>query len=205
MSEILCTLAGEHEFTATVIQEDDGRVHFKADADIDADGAPHAYSPHNNGLDDLRNAKDLRGNFVGVLTDKHGEPLVQASDDPAPGYYISTTTYEHRDQPENTQRRYVNAETAPFIVVSPLIRQRAKGIVLGCKARVTYNGKSIDAVVADIGPRSKAGEISIEAAKRLGIPSSPKTGGIDDGVVLYELWPGEAAVIDSVVYELQPA
>ena len=121
---LLCTLQG-----CPVYQYAGGRGEFIADADIDADGAPHAYHPDDTGLDALANAKDRAGRFVGILTDSHGRPIVQASGDPAPGYYISTTTYEDTDQPEATQRRYVDAERVPFIVVSPRIRR--SGLVGG--------------------------------------------------------------------------
>lgn len=202
----LCTLTGEG-FAVVVTQDDDGRVHFTSDADIDADGAPHAYHMVSKwGLDDLENAKDNNGRFVGVLTDSRGKPVAQGSDDPAPGFLISTTTYEHRDEPEVTQRRYLNAETVPFIVVSPLIRQRAKGIVLGCRARARMKGGEWqEAMVGDIGPRFKVGEVSIALARLLGIPSSPRTGGEDSPIVEYELYPGTPAVLDGVTYELQPA
>jgi len=187
---LLCTLQG-----CPVYQYAGGRGEFIADADIDADGAPHAYHPDDTGLDALANAKDRAGRFVGILTDSHGRPIVQASGDPAPGYYISTTTYEDTDQPEATQRRYVDAERVPFIVVSPRIRRLARGIVLGCRARVTHTrtGRSVDAVVADIGPLRRIGELSIAAARAIGIPSSPRTGGESARIVRYEFWPGEAA------------
>lgn len=202
---IVVQLDGEG-FSVIVREDGDGRVFFKSDADIDADGAPHAYHPVNSkGLDDIRNAKDQNGRFVGVLTDRHGRPIIQDIDDPAEGYFISTTSYEHDDQPTATQRRYLNSETVPFIVVSPKIRNGVKGVVLGCQARITYKGKSIEALVGDMGPLRKVGEISIAAAKALGIPSSPRTGGLDEPVVLYELWPGKPAVVNGVKYELKPA
>lgn len=89
-------------------------------------------------------------------------------------------------------------------MVPPEVRSRAKGIVLGCRAVVTNtrNGKSVEAVAADIGPRNKAGEASIAAARSIGIPSSPRTGGAESTVILYELWPGTPAVVNGVTYSL---
>jgi hypothetical protein len=199
MSRRLCIIQ-----SCPVVQYDDLRVEFTADGDIDADGSPHAYAPGDKGLDLLVNARDRSGRYVGILTDSQGRPLVQSSEDPAPGFYISTTTYEHIERPEATQRRYVDSETVPFIVVSPLLRQTANGIVLGCRARVTntLNGKVVDAVVADIGPRYRIGELSIAAAKALGISADPRRGGEARRVVKYELWPGEAAVVAGVGYRL---
>jgi hypothetical protein len=51
----------------------------------------------------------------------------------------------------------INADVVPFIVVPPLIIQRTRGVVMGCKARASYRGRSVDCVVADIGPRRKIG------------------------------------------------
>jgi hypothetical protein len=82
-----------------------------------------------------------------------------------------------------------------------LVIQRTQGIVRGCMARVSYQGTSVDCVVADRGPKNLAGELSIAAAMQLGIPASPRHGGVDTPQVLYELWPG----IPAPGYELQPA
>lgn len=101
----------------------------------------------------------------------------------------------------------INSYKVPGIVVPPGIIKGVKGIVLGCKARVTNNetGVSADAVVYDAGPSRKLGEISVELAKRLGINPSPINGGEDSyDAVTYELWPGVPAVVDGVEYSLQP-
>jgi hypothetical protein len=52
---------------------------------IDADGSPHAYHPDNTGLDNNSNAKNAKGEWVGVVT-VAGQPVIQGADDPAPGY-----------------------------------------------------------------------------------------------------------------------
>lgn len=94
----------------------------------------------------------------------------------------------------------LNADVDRYIVVPPAIINGVAGVILGCKARVSYQGLTTDAVVGDIGPHKKLGEISIATAKALNIPSSPLDGGVDSGVN-YVLWPGVAA--DG--YELQPS
>lgn len=170
-----------------------------------SDGAYRAYHPDNrSGLDDLRNAGGP-GNWYGVVTGADGRPIVQTSNDPAPGFHVSATSYEWPEFGKNDPRRYVDAEHVPYIVVSPLIRNAAKGVVLGCKARVHCNGKSVDAVVADIGPRKKIGELSIAAAAAVGIPPSARAGGEERQVVEYEFWPGVPAVVNGVTYPLIPA
>jgi hypothetical protein len=184
-----------------VVQDDDGRVHFKASGRIDADGAYRAYHPDNrSGLDDLRNAGGP-GNWYGVVTHQ-GIPIIQTEDDPAPGFHVSATAYQWEQFLPDDPKRYVDSETVPYIVVSPLIRNAAKGVVLGCKARVTYNEKSVDAVVADIGPRKKIGELSIAAAKVVGIPPSARTGGEERQIVHYEFWPDVPATVNGITYRL---
>jgi hypothetical protein len=64
---------------------------------------------------------------------------------------------------------------------------------------------TIEAVVADFGPRSKTGEASIEAARKFGVPHSPKNGGTDDARFTYTFFPDVAAVVDGVTYRLIPA
>lgn len=185
----------------SIYQDDDGRIYFTAGAMIDGDGSPNCYKPDNTGLDDLCEAKADDDAWCGIVTlDKeHRTPYVTPD-----GNYVSQTEYQWLGQPITSPARYVDSEKVPFIVVPPQIRQKPAGVVLGCKARVTYNGISVDAVVADIGPHSKIGELSIAAANALKIPSSPRNGGIDAKEIFYELWPGCSAQVNGVTYELQP-
>ena len=92
----------------------------------------------------------------------------------------------------------------PYVVVNPYVRRNAIGVVIGCRALVTYKGKSVEAVVADVSGANDIGEISIAAALAVAIPSSPRTGGVDGGVQ-FEIWPGTPAVVSAERYELQPA
>lgn len=194
----ICVLEGHG-----VIQYDDNRVAAMADADIDADGAYRAYHPDDmSGLDALSNAGHP-GNWWGLVTNLRGEPIIQGPNDPAPGFYVSSTAYQWPQFARTDPRRYLDSETVRFIVVENFIRQRAKGVVLGCRARVTYRGKSTDAVVGDLGPLYKFGELSIACAKEVGIPPNARTGGADGGV-LYEFWPGTPAKLDDITYPLIP-
>lgn len=119
----------------------------------------------------------------------------------------------HRDpcwQPDTSLRfdgKPIDAETVPYIVVPPLIIQGVAGTVLGCMARVTNSrtGQSTKAVVADIGPHKKIGEISSECARRIGVNDNPNTGGEEDRIISYTLWPGIRAAVDDVIYDLQPS
>jgi hypothetical protein len=100
----------------------------------------------------------------------------------------------------------VNADLIPYVTVPPIIIRRVRGIVLGCRARITnlVNQLSCLCVVADIGPENKIGEISVAAAKAIGINPSPTSGGEADHIIQYELWPGIPAVIGETTFHLQP-
>lgn len=205
VKRLLADLHGEG-YPCEIFEDHDGKCWFVGDLDIDADGSPHAYHPVNSmGVDDIRNAKDKAGNFVGVLTDKQGRPLVQGADDPAPGYYISPTTLILPGFSSTSQRQFVNAEKVPFIVVPPQAISLPAEIVMGCAGRLTHllTGEKVDLLVADKGPKSRAGEASMQAAKRMGIGSNPRSGGEDEPHFLYEFWPGRVAVVDGVTYPLQ--
>lgn len=199
MSKLLCTLEG-----VNVVQEDDGKIDFIAKAAIDADGAYRAYHPEKGkGLDALANAGHP-GNWWGIVTGADGTPFIQTATDPAPGYYVSATAYEWKGFKAHDPKRYVDSETVPYVVVSPLIRRSAKGVVLGCKAVITntVTGQSVEAVVADIGPRQKIGELSIAAAKAVGVDGNPRRGGTEKKIIRYEIFPGTPAVVNGVKYNL---
>jgi hypothetical protein len=101
----------------------------------------------------------------------------------------------------------IDAASVPYVVVPPAIIAGVPGIVLGCRAVVTdtCNGLSTEAVVADIGPHKKLGEISMACAAAIGIDPSPTRGGEDAHVIAYALYPGTPAVVNGVTYELQPS
>src|ERR1041385_3104569 len=78
--------------------EDDPSVFFyESGLMIDADGAYRAYHPDDKpGLDNLGNA-GRPGNWWALVTDNgepSGNPIIQGASDPAPGFYISTTSLE---------------------------------------------------------------------------------------------------------------
>jgi len=192
-----------------VVLNADSSLSWVAGLAIDADGAYRAYHPQNKkGLDDISCA-GRPGNWWGIVTE-NGEPVVQGPNDPAPGYYVSPTTYQHRKTPEGkvlslkNPLRYVDAESVPYVVVPPQIRLSVPGVVMGCHARVSCNGKVVDAVVADIGPRSKLGEGSMALAAALGFNPSPRHGGTTSKVVQYTIFPDVPARVNGVQYQLQP-
>ncbi len=146
-----------------VMRDDDGRVWFIADCDIDCDGP-------------------------------NGNP----DNDP---YWQPETTYRHNG-------KSIDSYKVPGIVLPPAIIRAVPEIVMGCKARITYFKTEFetDCIVYDQGPTKKAGEASVEAAERVGIPSNPNTGGEDNyNLALFECWPGQTITIDGITYALQPS
>lgn len=112
--------------------------------------------------------------------------------------YFQPDTSLHHDG------RALNSDAVNFIVLPPACIKGVKGVVLGCQARVSWNGKHFDAVVGDVGPTKKVGEGSYRLAKLLGMNPSPISGGVDFAEVTYEWWPGKPALVDGVQYELHP-
>lgn len=177
---------------------------------IDADGAngessapvyaPPGFTPEP--LDYLANAGGP-GNWYGVVTDQHGEPIIQGPNDPMPGAYVSATSYAHKGHAHTDPRAYVDANAVVYIVLPSHWRREAIGVVLGCVAEIhdLHTGKTELGVVADLGPRDHCGEASIACARLVGVPHSPKNGGTEERRFVYTFRPGIAAH----GFELQPA
>lgn len=157
---------------------------------INADGSPRAYHPEGSppGLDRLANA-GRPGSWWGIATDGSGRPFIQGPNDPAPGYYVSTTALINPSKPAHSPARYVNSEKINFIVSA---RGMGGGAKLGDFAAVIFKGRVAFAVCADIGPADHLGEGSIALANGLGIPSNPRNGGTGQEVT-YVVFPGSRA------------
>jgi hypothetical protein len=99
----------------------------------------------------------------------------------------------------------LNAEQVPYIAVPPVIIQKTRGVVLGSRVLLTNtrNHKKTEAVVADIGPRRKLGELSPAAAEALGLDGNPNHGGTDAHIIQYRIFPGIPAVVNGVKYDLK--
>lgn len=165
-----------------------GAIVFKAKLAIDADGSPRAYCPGNKGLDYTANA-GKPGNWYGVVTNSHGDPVIQQSTDPFPGCYVSPTTLSDKNLPKDNPLKYCNSEEIPFIVLPKKVLDLG-GIRIGDLAYVynTKNKKDCFALFADGGPGGKLGEGSIYLAKTLGINSNARSGGTTDGII-YVVFP----------------
>lgn len=99
----------------------------------------------------------------------------------------------------------LNADEDFYIVLPPQIINAVKPIVLGCQARVKnrLNGKVFPAVVGDVGPKRRLGELSWSLANALGLDPNPNTGGVDHLVIEYDVFPGVPAEVNGKTYPLQ--
>mgnify|MGYP001147637693 CR=1 FL=1 len=186
------------------LDDDPSAFFYESGLMIDADGAYHAYHPDNkSGLDYLGNA-GRPGNWWALVTDNgkpSGNPLIQTESDPAPGFYISTTSLEDRTKDRNDQRRYVDAESINFFVLPGRLGMGAKLGDFGVVIRPQFNNYAY-AIYGDVGPAAKLGEGSIALAATLGIPSNPKCGGVCHGLITIVFpgttkgWPLTQAQID---------
>jgi hypothetical protein len=171
--------------TAVYAQQSSSTVlTFRSGMSIDADGAPTAYHPDNMGIDDLQHA-GRPGSWHALVTDNNhrsGQPLIQSDNDPAPGYYVSTTSLFDRSKALSDPRRYVNALDIPYIVLPTRLHP---GVSLG-DLSVVINGRNdrmAFAIYADNGLANRIGEGSVALARQLGVPDSPRTGGVKDDVL----------------------
>lgn len=107
----------------------------------------------------------------------------------------------------HTQGHALNADEDRYVVAPPAIIGGVAPVVKGCRASVfnRRNQRRSEAVVGDIGPHHKLGEISRALAIVLGIDPSPTSGGEEAHVIEYTLWPGVPAVVEGKTYQLQPA
>ena len=180
-------------------------IRFRGDFDIDDDGAngqhglPIAYQVDNRGRERLADMG------YPLHPDEYSQGLIcfpgtrtlKVFTNAGVAYYASRTALRMPGFANDDPRVGVDAEFFPYIVVPPVVQRRARGIVLGCHCSVVNhrNGRTWDAVVADIGPSAKDGEGSPELARRLGIPDSPLSGGVEAPDIEYILYPGRAALV----------
>ena len=178
---------------------DSNALFFVSGMMIDADGAPNAYHPDDTGLDELANAGSA-SHWDGIVTDRHGKPLVQLESDPFPGYYISCTSLVDQTKEFNDPSRYVDSTKIPYIALPAEISERG-GAQLGDFAFVVNlrSGKSSFAIYADIGT---LGEGSVALAETLGISPNARHGGESDGI-LYMLFPGSGNTRPRTIDEIQ--
>ncbi len=190
----------------SVFQDDDKRIHYIADMDVDVDGAKHSYRLDNKrppALDDIHaSAGYPNGSWTNVLVQDPRQPFKPYVDDE--GFCVSMTSYWREDFEHTDRRRWVDAETVPYIVLPGSIRKMAKGIVLGCKSRVTRttDGISVEGVYAD-SSGGNIGEIAVCTAKHFGSQWNANNGDSRQ-IYLYEFWPDTPALVNGEQFRLIP-
>jgi hypothetical protein len=115
-------------------------------------------------------------------------------------YYQDDTSLHHNG-------KALNAYEVPFIVVPPFVIGCVKPVVMGCMAVVINleNGMVTQAVVGDCGPQKKIGEASCACAEEVGLDGNPNHGGTDKKTIRYMIFPGIAAYVEGIQYELKPS
>ena len=164
---------------------------------LDADGAPNAYGPQNQGLDDARNAGWPGGWHSCLAPDPHNlaQPYVQASG-PFAGFFVSKTSLQDTRVSENKPERYVDATKVPYIVLpGGFYNQHGTGQLGDFVAALNVaTGKTCAGIVADVGPfNEQLGEVSLAMATALGGAEhpNPRTGaGAPRGFIRYVVFPG---------------
>jgi hypothetical protein len=168
--------------------------------EIDADGAPNAYEPHDRGLDALANAGFPNGGWRSVLVtdpDDRSKPFVQNSGEFA-GFFLSMTTLEDPSKASTDPARYVDARAVPYVVFpGQFFRMSGTGRrgVIGM-ARNLSSAQTSPMIFADLGGGAdELGEISIRLAENLGGHDvNPRNAsGAPHGPFAYVVFPGSEA------------
>lgn len=166
---------------------------------IDVDGAPNAYGPNDDeALDNEINAHEgsppRKSNpIVGYLTknDDGRNAIEQGANDPFPGFYISTSGYADKNNPNRTDpRRYVNAAEINYTLHARAAR--AAGVQTGdfCTVHSLRTRHTVYAIVGDTGNSSGA-EGSLALLQRLGYKvKNGKSGGEDDRNIVVRYFAG---------------
>jgi hypothetical protein len=162
---------------------------------IDVDGAPNAYGPKTKKtLDYELNAHEgasADGRIVGYITKEDGStPEIQGPNDPCPGYYISTSGFFDRNNPNLLDpNRYLDASKINYVVLSTVARKG--GVSLGDLVAVYSNKtkKSVFGIVGDSGNSSGA-EGSLALLQALGYPfKDGKAGEVSQKEIVVRYFP----------------
>lgn len=151
---------------------------------LNLDGARHAYHPNNEGLlhnlnggitkEEAIQNKFKKGRGYGIAQKRIKQSSLYEGYIQPDGYFVSQTTPYNINQPDSSSTKYADAETIPYITLSPA--WKARGIKNGDIAFVINldNGKKSAAIFADYRKNDKELEISLALAKALEIPVTTK-------------------------------
>jgi len=169
--------------------------YFTTKMAIDADGAPKGYYPGERRPSNNHECFDWINNLN--ASDQHGIQGQNGAVGPAAGFVISGTALTDQAYPANDTRRYVDASSVPYVVLTGGSLPVPAGSTLrkGCVVFVadTKTGIYSGAIYADVG--RAVGEASLALALMLGInPFSrrffPKVeGGTSERRIFYLVFP----------------
>jgi hypothetical protein len=124
---------------------------------------------------------------VSVGRKRFVKPCIQTAEDPAPGYFVSTTAYIHEDRVRTCDvKRYVNSDHVSGIVLPDLTNVKVRGetrnlfrewqIKEGRPAVVVLGNQAVATFVSDTGPANRIGEGSPALLQRMGSNGAPISG-----------------------------
>lgn len=165
--------------------------------DVDVDGAPRAYGPPgSDALDDLINAHTMgrpSAPIVGYLVEDKPPhaPVVQGPNDPAPGFYVSQTSYEDESiENERDPRRYIDATKISYVVLGNQAHNMGArlGDFVAVYSKRTH--RSVFGIVGDSGNPS-GDEGSLHLLQALGYPfHNGKEDAVEDPEIVVRYYPG---------------
>ena len=191
-------------------------IKFTAKMDVDADGAnaqhgksdlhpgKFGYRMDNKGMDRLSSAGYPKKRWWNVLARDPANTDRPYAD--ADGNIISKTTLCLDPTAHDTNpNKWVDADFFPYIVLPPDVITAVGRVVLGCYAvvRNIKDGRSVMAVVADVGPGGVVGEASIATAHAVSKSDASPLNGDERPIYAYEVHPGIPATILGTTFPLQ--
>lgn len=184
------------------------RIHYISDLSVDVDGAEHSYRLDNmaskGALDDIKNSAGYpNSSWQNVLVRDPKNPNKPYVDEN--GFCVSMTSYQREGFGSLDRRRYLDADKIPYAVIPGRIRKLCRGVLLGCKARITdtVDDRAIDCVCGDFSG-SNIGEAS-QAAARFFDPALSARNGDDRKRYLFEFFPSQQITIAGETFKLLPA
>ena len=144
---------------------------------------------------------------VNVQSDRviYETPWFRIDGDGDPTNHFHDPCYQKDTSLHGPDGKPIDAYKLPYVVLNPYIAASLPAVFLGALALVSYKGKTVSAVIADIGPHNKIGEGSEALARALGIPESSVSGGFDhdpEHLVEWILVPGKPAFVNGIQFAL---
>uniref|UniRef100_UPI003F49A8F6 hypothetical protein n=1 Tax=Cupriavidus yeoncheonensis TaxID=1462994 RepID=UPI003F49A8F6 len=102
-----------------------------------------------------------------------GELEVQGDNEPAPGYFRSTTGFSLKPKKGEKTRQYVRADTVPYVAVPAKYTAGEEVALKGGAALVVQvrTGREVLAIVGDTKKKDRLGEVSIAVAQLMEHPN----------------------------------